>query len=185
MEFQNGKTSLGISQIVSLILATIFLGILLFSTKGKIGPKTELSSLSERSLSPELALTNSRPSIFEFYADWCEVCQEMAPDLIKLEAETENKINLVLLNVDNQRWIDLIEKYGVQGVPQLTFFNSEGMLLGSSVGFHSIDELKKISNSLIAKEPLQLTSKKNLKQTSLSASRDLFNIKSPGPTSHS
>ena len=70
-----------------------------------------LDQLAKNSLSPENALSNGRPTIFEFYADWCEVCREMSPAMLNMERKYLGQINIVLLNVDNSRWLDLIEAY--------------------------------------------------------------------------
>ena len=54
-----------------------------------------------------------------------------------------NEIDIVLLNVDNSRWIDLIEKYDVNGIPKMTFFDSKGEFKGFSLGVRNIMNLMK------------------------------------------
>ncbi len=159
MKFKKLGNNEELTQKLLLGFIAILLGFFLFFMKERLVVNTELSNLAERSLEPEVALANGRPTVFEFYADWCEVCQEMAPDILKLEAQTKNQIDLVLLNIDNNRWIDLIEEYEVMGVPQLDFFDSKGMHLGSLSGLHSFTDLRNISNSLISEQPIPSFSK--------------------------
>ena len=43
-----------------------------------------LKSFGELSLDPEIAFKNNKPTFLEFYAEWCEVCKEMAPKVSDL-----------------------------------------------------------------------------------------------------
>ena len=43
-----------------------------------------LKSFGESSIDPEIAFTNNKPTFLEFYAEWCEVCREMAPQVLSL-----------------------------------------------------------------------------------------------------
>ena len=63
-----------------------------------------LKSFGESSVDPEIAFENNKPTFLEFYAEWCEVCKEMAPRVSSLKEEYEKDINFVFLNVDNQKW---------------------------------------------------------------------------------
>ena len=175
-------------QKIFLVFLSIFLVMGLFFFRGEFKANAMLDQLAKNSLEPEKALSNGRPTVFEFYADWCEACKEMAPDMIDIKTQNANKVDVVLLNVDNPRWFDLIDKYDVNGIPKLIFFDDKGEFKGSSLGVRKYSELNEIFNSLINNYELpsftklsnssDLISKNNLKVIN-------NNIKSEGPRDHS
>ena len=93
-----------------------------------------LKSFGELSVNPEIAFKNNQPTFLEFYAEWCEVCKEMAPKVSILKKEFENDINFVFLNVDNQKWDNYIRKFEVNGIPQVNLFDSKGNLISTFIG---------------------------------------------------
>ena len=99
-----------------------------------------LKSFGELSVDPEIAFKNNKPTFLEFYAEWCEVCKEMAPKISALKEEYEKDINFVFLNVDNKKWESYIRKFGVNGIPQVNLFDREGNLKSTFIGKH--EELK-------------------------------------------
>tara|TARA_E500000331_G_C16792681_1_gene513084 strand:+ start:45 stop:416 length:372 start_codon:yes stop_codon:yes gene_type:complete len=109
-------------QKISLVLLSISLVFSLFFFRSSFKANSILDQLAKNSLEPDIALSNGRPTVFEFYADWCEACKEMAPDMIEAKKLNLEKLDIVLLNVDNSRWMDLIDKYDVNGIPKLIFF---------------------------------------------------------------
>ena len=93
-----------------------------------------LKSFGELSVDPEIAFKNNKPTFLEFYAEWCEVCKEMAPKVSVLKEEYEKDINFVFLNVDNQKWDNYIRKFGVNGIPQVNLFDEKGNLVSTFIG---------------------------------------------------
>ena len=171
-----------------LILLSFCLVVFLFFLRSGFKANLILDQLARNSLLPDQALSNGKPTVFEFYADWCEACKEMAPDMINVKKQNSNKVNVVLLNVDNSRWVDLIDKYNVNGIPQLTFFDDKGEFKGFSLGVRKYSELNEIFLALI--NNYELPSFTNLSNSSNLISKNNSNklnnntIRSEGPRDH-
>ena len=131
-----GKESLfnqNLNAILVLIIATVIVCLILF--KNLLFQSTYLlKSFGELSVDPEIAFRNNKPTFLEFYAEWCEVCKEMAPKVSALKEDYEKDINFVFLNVDNQKWENYIRKFDVNGIPQVNLFDREGNLKSTFIG---------------------------------------------------
>ena len=64
----------------------------------------------------------------------------MAPQISSLKDEYEKDINFVFLNVDNQKWGNYIQKFSVNGIPQVNLFDKNGNLKFTFIGKQ--DEIK-------------------------------------------
>ncbi len=95
---------------------------------------TSLAQLDKQSTPLDIALTNDKPSLMEFYANWCTVCQKMAPDMAELEKQYGDRINFVMLNVDNTKWLPEMLKYRVDGIPHFIFLGKKGDILVQAIG---------------------------------------------------
>ena len=113
-----------------------------------------LKSFGELSVDPEIAFTNNKPTFLEFYAEWCEVCKEMAPQVSALKDEYDGKINFVFLNVDNQKWGDYIQKFAVNGIPQINLFDKKGNLISTFIGKQDEINIRESINNLEKEEKL-------------------------------
>ena len=111
-----------------------------------------LKSFGELSVDPEIAFTNNKPTFLEFYAEWCEVCKEMAPQVSALKDEYEKDINFVFLNVDNQKWSNYIQKFAVNGIPQVNLFDKKGNLISTFIGKQDEIKIKESINNLKKEE---------------------------------
>ena len=150
----NSDKELSIFQKYFLVFLSICLVISLFFIRNGFKANSMLDELAKNSLLPENALSNGKPTVLEFYADWCEACKEMAPDMVDVKRQNANKVDIVLLNVDNSRWNDLIEKYDVNGIPKLAFFDDKGEFRGFSLGVRKYNELNEIFFALINNKEL-------------------------------
>ena len=139
--------------ILVLLIAVVIMSLILF--RNIIFQSTYLlKSFGELSVDPEIAFNNNKPTFLEFYAEWCEVCKEMAPKVSALKEEYTEDINFVFLNVDNQKWDNYIRKFDVNGIPQVNLFDKKGNLRSTFIGKQeeftirdSIDQIEKEAKS--------------------------------------
>ena len=143
------KTNLKIMLV--LIISIVIISMLLF--KNLFFKSTYLlKSFGELSVDPEIAFTNNKPTFLEFYAEWCEVCKEMAPQVSAFKDEYEKDINFVFLNVDNQKWANYIQKFAVNGIPQVNLFDKKGNLISTFIGKQDEMKIRKSINNLEKEE---------------------------------
>ena len=143
------KTNLKIMLV--LIISIVIISMLLF--KNLFFKSTYLlKSFGELSVDPEIAFTNNKPTFLEFYAEWCEVCKEMAPQVSAFKDEYEKDINFVFLNVDNQKWGNYIQKFAVNGIPQVNLFDKKGNLISTFIGKQDEMKIRKSINNLEKEE---------------------------------
>ncbi|MDY6803424.1 MAG: thioredoxin domain-containing protein [Cyanobacteriota bacterium] len=124
---KNLKTYLGILILPLFFLGTIFLTHADVSANMGI-PLSGLAamrSMAKQSIPYEVAATNGKPSLIEFYADWCSTCQSLAPSLNNLHQQYGENVNFVMLNVDDPIWSEQIKNYGASSIPYLVFVTAE------------------------------------------------------------
>ncbi len=119
----------GLIAIAAVILATgLFLG------NYTRTHSTNLEALADQSVPLEVALSNGKPTLVEFYADWCTTCRLMAPMVADLKQDLSGQINFVMLNVDNPKWLPELDQYQVNGIPHFVFADPQGRIQGMAVG---------------------------------------------------
>ncbi|QLE54575.1 thioredoxin family protein [Nostoc sp. TCL26-01] len=117
-----------------IVLVAIALSVALFLGLRSETASVSLDELNQTSTPLDVAVSNGKPSIVEFYANWCTVCQKMAPDIAELEKEYSQNVNFVMLNVDNTKWLPEMLKYRVDGIPHFVFLNQKGEALAQAIG---------------------------------------------------
>ncbi|MDJ1184867.1 thioredoxin family protein [Roseofilum casamattae] len=135
-------------------LAAIVLAVALFLGLQTKNPSASLSELAETSTPLDVALNNSKPTLMEFYANWCLSCQTMVPDMVSLRESYGDRLNFVMLNVDNSKWLPEMDTYRVDGIPHFVFLDSEGQPVAETIGELPKSILAGKLDALIAGAPL-------------------------------
>ena len=131
-----------------LLFITLIICFILAFKNLVFGPTFLLKNFGETSIEPEIAFTNNKPTFLEFYAEWCEVCKEMAPKVADIKDEYENDINFVFLNVDNPKWEKYIRNFNVNGIPQLNLFDEKANLEVTFIGKQQEKTIKEALENL-------------------------------------
>ena len=141
-------------------IAAIILSIALF-----LGLETENNPLSlesqvKQSTPLDVAFANNKPTLTEFYADWCTSCQAMAGDLGEIKQAYGDRINFVMLNVDNTKWLPEMLRYRVDGIPHFVFMDAAGKAIAESIGEQPKSILEADLDALIAHNSIPYANKK-------------------------
>ena len=76
-------------------------------------------------------LKSVKPTIVDFFADWCGPCKQIAPVLEEISDELKDKIIIAKHDIDNEP--NTPTKYGVKGIPTMLLFKN-GELKSTKVG---------------------------------------------------
>ncbi|MBE9059925.1 thioredoxin domain-containing protein [cf. Phormidesmis sp. LEGE 11477] len=93
-----------------------------------------LKSMATKAVPYDLALTSQKPTLIEFYADWCTTCQGMSSTVETLHERYGDRINFVMLDIDEPQWASQVETFGATGVPQFTLLDSHQQPIENWVG---------------------------------------------------
>ena len=74
-----------------------------------------------------MATAEDRLLMFDFYADWCRSCKDLAPILEKIAKENRANVTTYKINIDQNR--ELAYSFRVGGIPYVAFVkNKENVL---------------------------------------------------------
>ena len=152
MGSQSNYTSNKFQKILLALLALFFMALILFFKSTIFASTLQLRNFGNLSMDPEIAFTNGKPTYLEFYAEWCEICKEMAPEVTELKKDFDNKINFVFLNVDNPKWDKFIKQFKVNGIPQINIIDSNSKLQATFTGLQEEKTLKDSLKFLLEEE---------------------------------
>lgn len=77
-------------------------------------------------------LQASEPVVVDFWATWCPPCRALSPVVDRVAARFEGRVKVVKVDIDHNP--EIADRYGVQTIPNLTFFKS-GQVVDQSIGY--------------------------------------------------
>ena len=83
-------------------------------------------------------LQSERPTLIDFYADWCGPCRAMASVVDELATNFQGRANVVKVNVDESP--DLASRYDVQSIPMFVVVR-DGNVVQTLVGVQTKEAL--------------------------------------------
>ncbi|KAG4079110.1 hypothetical protein HA402_001081 [Bradysia odoriphaga] len=97
----------------------------------------------------EKVKNSNKPVIVDFFATWCGPCKMLTPRIELVIAESEGKINLAKVDIDE--YSDLALDYDVAAVPVLLAIRN-GKAAERIVGLQDTDKLRKFVKDVVDKQ---------------------------------
>tara|TARA_R110000803_G_scaffold89302_1_gene156517 strand:- start:4555 stop:4851 length:297 start_codon:yes stop_codon:yes gene_type:complete len=67
-------------------------------------------------------INSDKPTLVDFYANWCGPCKMMTPIIEETKSELGDKANVLKVNVDNNKEVSV--KYNVRSIPTVILFKN-------------------------------------------------------------
>lgn len=87
-------------------------------------------------------LNSDKPTLVDFWAEWCGPCRAIAPTVEAVAEEFDGKANVVKMNVDEN--MNVPQRYGIRGIPTLILFKNgqeKERFVGGNISREKLAEL--------------------------------------------
>ena len=65
-------------------------------------------------------INSSKPTLVDFYADWCGPCKVMSPIIEQTKNSLGDEATVLKINIDNN--VEVARKYQIRSIPTLLIF---------------------------------------------------------------
>lgn len=76
-------------------------------------------------------LKAEKPTLVDFWAEWCGPCKQISPILEEIASNEDNKVTIAKINIDENPRV--ATDYGIRSIPTMLLFNN-GELKDTKVG---------------------------------------------------
>lgn len=151
---QNLSSSANTLRNLVIAVAAIVLTVAVFFGLRTQAATPSLATLAQTATPYETAQINGKPTLLEFYADWCTACQAMAPAMADLRQAYGDRVNFVMLNIDNDKWLPEMLQYRVDGIPHFVYFDQGHTAVATAIGEQPRTILAENLEALLVADPL-------------------------------
>ena len=74
----------------------------------------------------EELLSEGKPMVVDFWAEWCGPCRMIGPIIEELATEYEGRVIIGKVDVDNNN--DIVTQYGIRNIPTVLFFKNKELV---------------------------------------------------------
>lgn len=99
---------------------------------------------NEMKVTFEEMINDVKPTVVDFYADWCAPCKIQGPIIDELANDMGENVNVIKINVDSNK--DIAQKYGVVSIPTIMIFRN-GEKVWKAVGVQQKNILEDVINN--------------------------------------
>ena len=103
------------------------------------GTMAEIKHTSDAAFQKDV-MESGRPVIVDFWAPWCGPCKLVAPELEKLAAQYDGKVEIVKVNVDENPALQ--QAFNIMSIPTIAYFKGAGAQPVGAVGFQTAEQLE-------------------------------------------
>src|SRR5208283_4106328 len=120
------------------ILISVMLLIFVFSSCRQVpGDQSEFSWKPYSKQAVEDSVAHKKPIVIDFFAQWCPNCHELDREVFSLpqiqaQLAQVTALRMDVTNQDDPQVQEIIQEYGVEGVPTVIFLDSKGQEIKDS-----------------------------------------------------
>ena len=94
-------------------------------------------------------LVNSgKPTVVDFWAEWCGPCRVVSPIIDELAEEYEGRVNIGKVDVDGDGNEEVVGMFGIRNIPTVLFFK-DGKFVDKVVGATTKENFRKKIDALL------------------------------------